>query len=245
MRYLLHNRTAFSLLELVFVIVILGIVASIGSEIIARVYENYILQRAQHRASVKTELAATQIANRLRYALPDTVIRRITKAGAAEDLDAAVGGTVDDYNVLQWVGYDGDSFESFTSDIDRIPGWSGFCDLNASTTHIIKTPGSKLSIVNTIKSKFGYAGKFAIYFPGDSTAYYGAGTTDTIALDNNASRIMASKAAAIGTSKQLLLKNVSVFKFQGAGNTIRFKICKQENIGEDYNITSCKEKAVF
>ena len=30
-----------------------------------------------------------------------------------------------------------------------------------------------------------------------------------------------------------------------AGNTIRFKICQRENIGEDFNITTCKEKAVI
>jgi len=57
-------RRGFSMLELIFVIVILGIVSSIGAEIIANVYESYIVQRAQHRASIKTELAAIQIANR-------------------------------------------------------------------------------------------------------------------------------------------------------------------------------------
>ena len=63
------------MLELIFVIVILGIVSSIGAEIIAKIYGQYIIQRAQHRASIKTELAATQIANRLRYAIPGTVYR--------------------------------------------------------------------------------------------------------------------------------------------------------------------------
>ncbi|MCW8821398.1 MAG: prepilin-type N-terminal cleavage/methylation domain-containing protein, partial [Sulfurovum sp.] len=62
-------RTAFSMLELIFVIIILGIVSSIGAEIIAQVYESYIVQRATHRSSIKTELAATQIANRLTYAV--------------------------------------------------------------------------------------------------------------------------------------------------------------------------------
>jgi hypothetical protein len=48
-----------------------------------------------------------------------------------------------------------------------------------------------------------------------------------------------------GTNKSLLMKNISTFKFKGAGRTIRFKICKEENIGEDLNITSCKEKVIF
>ncbi len=58
-------RRAATLLELTFAIAILGIVASIGSEIIVRVYEQYIVQRAQYRASFKTELSAFEIANRL------------------------------------------------------------------------------------------------------------------------------------------------------------------------------------
>ena len=72
-----HLRHAFSMIELIFVIIILGIISSIGAEIIASVYEQYIIQRAQHRASLKTELAATQIANRLAYAMPSTIVRRV------------------------------------------------------------------------------------------------------------------------------------------------------------------------
>lgn len=69
------------MLELIFVIIILGIVSSIGSQIIVQVYESYIVQRAQYRATMKTELALTQIANRLRYAIPGTVISRLNKTG--------------------------------------------------------------------------------------------------------------------------------------------------------------------
>jgi hypothetical protein len=52
-------------------------------------------------------------------------------------------------------------------------------------------------------------------------------------------------AVAIGAIRSLLMRNVATFKFQGAGRTIRFKICKQERISEDVNVTACKEKAVF
>lgn len=54
-------RVAFSMIELVFVIVILGIISSIGAEVIAQVYESYIVQRAQYRASAKTQIALNQI----------------------------------------------------------------------------------------------------------------------------------------------------------------------------------------
>jgi hypothetical protein len=42
-----------------------------------------------------------------------------------------------------------------------------------------------------------------------------------------------------------LVTNVTVFKFAESGNTFRFKLCAQENIGEDFNITICKEKAII
>ncbi len=264
------------MLELIFVIVILGIVASIGSELIVRVYQQYIVQRAQHRASIKTELAATQIANRLASAIPGTVVRRDALIGGTiEGINDDMNLTGDSYIALQWVGSDSDSFNYQAS---TKPGWSGFCDIDASSPNQIITPGSNLaSISSTIKSNLGITtnSHFAIYFPYDTntTAYYGTGTGETITLDNNASHIVEhyklavssyalvvdqtdghlylhynfdpTRAEDIGATRSLLMKNISTFKFKGAGRTIRFKICKEENIGEDFNITACKEKAVF
>lgn len=270
------NRSAFSLLELIFVIVILGIVSSLGAEIIANVYESYVLQRAQHRASLKTELVATQIANRLRYAIPGTIVRRVGMNGTPEELSEAMASSPDAYTVLQWVAYDGDSFEAISTAADLKPGWSGFCDIEVSGPDNISTPGSNLGLANTIISNLSGTTKGItdanLYFPYDTTAYdITAGTGETITLGTEAPRIIEhyklswssyalvidggdlylyynfspSPAAAIGGSSQLLLKNVTNFKFQGAGRTTRFKVCKEENIGEDFNIASCKEKAVF
>ena len=261
-------RKAFTMIELILVIVILGIVASIGSEVIANVYEQYIVQRAQHRASLKTELATLQIANRLTGVIPGTLYR-IKNDGSYESVETNLTTTSKNYIGLKWVGADVDSFNSSST-----PGWSGFCDVNASSKNSIVTRGSNLSSANTIESNLGKASasKFAIFFPYDINAYFGSGTSDTITLDNNASTIYehyklawTSYALVVenndlylyynftptvnadysNQSKSLLMKNISTFKFRVAGRTIRFKICKQENIGEDFNITSCKEKAVF
>lgn len=263
---------AFSMIELVFVITILGIVASIGAEMIAKVYESYIVQRAEHRATMKTELAATQIANRLSFAIPGTVVRRITTTGAIEDINDAMtlDPTGNSYTVLQWVASDSDSFNAYDN-INQKVGWSGFCDIDISTTDTLETPGSDLSMTNTIKQNLGSANNFAVYFPYDTTAYFGSGTTNTITLDNNASHIVEQYKLAwtsyalvvtggdlylhynfapirginVGNTRSLIMKNISTFKFKGAGRTIRFKICKEERIGDDLNISACKEKAVF
>ncbi len=273
---------AFSLLELIFVIVILGIVASIGSELIARVYEQYIVQRAQHRASIKTELAATQIANRLASAIPGTVIRRIGTTGTPEGINDAMllDPTGLTYSVLQWVGADTDSFSATST-----PGWSGFCDINVSTQTTIETPGSALetttAIITNLSGAVPSADSISLYFPYDLTDYNATITdADTITLGGTgASHIVEhyklawssyalvvtggdlylhynfspTPAATIPTiamspnKVKLLMKNISTFKFKGAGRTIRFKICKEEQISENVNenIVACKEKAVF
>lgn len=182
-------RAAFSMLELIFVIVILGIVASMGSEIIAKVYESYIIERAQYRASIKTELALNQISNRLRYAIPGTVAFRADKTASAKKITETNTGND---KVLQWVAYDGDSFEAISSSTSsgaaRRPGWSGFCDIAAYTagSTTLPTPGSNLDLATEIIGKLG--GDIAnavIYFPYENGASLGiaGGSGENITLD--------------------------------------------------------------
>ena len=303
MKNLFHPlRTAFSMLELVFVIVVLGIVASIGAEIIAQVYESYIVQRATHRSSVKTELAATQIANRLTYAVPGTVIGRISQTDptyrAIDDLDAET------YKVMQWMGYDADSFGAHTSAANRKPGWSGLCDIDDSNITSIDTPGSELAltddIIKNLSNNTRSLADAALFFASTyipTTISYGAdssglsnvasGAGETMILDaptttRNISELYKlswSSYAVVPVQRDgsvctdpatqvcdlhlrynfqpwngltyanaasiVLLRNVTVFRFTGSGNTVRFKICQRENIGDDFNITTCKEKAVI
>ena len=302
-------KSAFTMLELIFVIIVLGIVASIGSQIIVQVYESYIVQRALHRTSIKTELAATQLANRLAYSIPNIVIgRKVDNTFRAID-DIPIGTT--DYLTLEWIGYDADSFGAVTASTNagKRPVWSGYCDVNASTIDQIKTPGSRLSelgttgIISNLSPGTTDIANAAILFPG-ATAYTvgfnsnidnihpvsGQSADDTLDLDAKASRNIKEHyklswtAYAVvpvpvtGTNltgrgfkstdtiwdltlrydyqpwdgntfangqSVILIRNVSVFKFTGSGNTIRFKICQREYIGEEYSINTCKEKAVI
>lgn len=257
---------AFSMIELIFVIIILGIVSSIGSEMIAKVYESYIFQRAEHSAALKTELAATQIANRLTSAIPGTVYRVTTTA--FEPIEANLGFNENDYIGLQWVGFDAESFNAAAT-----PGWSGFCDINASTTPNLETPGSALTLTTTIKNNLSSTTPLAVYFPDDARDYNASfNDVDTLTLNaplpttirehyklawssyavvvENGDLYLyynfpPTPRAARGATRSLLMRNVVTFKFQGSGNTIRFKICKNEAISADVNITACKEKAVF
>ena len=305
-------RPAFTMLELIFVIVILGIVASLGSQIIVQAYESYIIQRALHRSSLKTELVAIQIANRLAYAIPQTVIGR--KTATDSTYKALEEITTNDYKVLQWIGYDNDSFTTITSDSVREPGWSGFADIEAPATDIdiISTPGSKLSLANAIitnlstdtsaKTLTNAAVLFPFTYDVSNIGYDMIGAHDTSAIakisgfDSAAATIsfdtetnrtikehykLAWSSYAIvplnrdgnpctyspttpcdlhlrynfqpwdGVSNyqnapsSVLIRNVSVFKFTATANSIRFKLCIQEDIGLTNKISICKEKAVI
>lgn len=320
MSYLiLHKiRQAYTMIELVFVIVILGIVGSIGSSIIAQVYENYIIQRATHSASIKTEIAAQQIANLLSYRIPGTTLARnpldmtdnILVTDATNDSDYI-------HIVLEWIGTDHDGFSA-----KLLPPWNGFCDVMASTQTNIITPGSKLSDANTTMSnlsgtevsllgpqypaiffrnlkyahnstagtdkfydvltcmgmtpssdtscisKVGNSGDENLTFQGNSST-----TTDKVISEHYKLAWTAYAIRPVANSHgghdlrlyynyqpwegdtitttvwpshyATLVTDVTVFKFAESGSTFRFKLCAQENIGGEYNVTICKEKAVI
>jgi prepilin-type N-terminal cleavage/methylation domain-containing protein len=264
-------RNALTMIELIFVIVILGIVASIGAEIIAQTYESYIVQRAQYRATMKTELALSQIANRLRYAIPGTVMAE--NSGSLVSI-TDINSTTS--NLLQWVAYDGDSFEAIDSS-GRQPGWSGFCDIDASSNSAISTPGSNLGLASTIITNLGGSLSSAVlYFPDGSSYAVNGGSGESITLGStipSGSRIFERYKLAwssyalsvesgdlylyynfnptvgtpLGSNKSLLLKDVTNFRFKGSEGALRIKICKEEQIGINSSDTihACKEKVIF
>jgi len=139
------TKPGFTLLEVIFVIVILGIVASIGSTIVAQLYDNYIVQRAVQRVSLKTELAADQIANRLADAIPSSIIARNPIAvnynfQALRDIPAGAGDRRP--RPLEWIGYEHDSFAG-----SLVPGWSGYCDIDATQGLIAAVPVNRTSVI--------------------------------------------------------------------------------------------------
>jgi len=271
-------RPALTMLELIFVIVILGIVSSIGAEIIAQVYESYILQRAQYRANTKTELALTQIANRLRYAIPGTV--GMVDSSGFTPITNISAATAD---ALQWVGYDNDSFEAIdsgtASGTTRRPGWSGFCDIDAyaSGSKTLPTPGSHLELASAIIGNLdGNISNAQIYFPYEHLALgIAGGSGENITLDSaiptgttiyERYKLAWSSYALVvergdlylhynftptvgadysNSPKSLILKNVTNFRFKGSEGSLRIKLCVEEKITSDANISSCKEKVIF
>lgn len=122
-------KKAFTMLELVMVMVIMGIVASIGAEIIASMYSNYLRSRTINRLESQTEITLEQIAKRLQYRIKESVITRNNLGNplSLSDSSIAAGGT---FNVLEWIGASNESFLGTPR-----PGWSGFIDLDSNDTN--------------------------------------------------------------------------------------------------------------
>ena len=301
------------MVELVFAIVVLGIVASLTASIIVQTYESYIIQRAMHRAGLKTELAVSQIANRLAYRINWSLRGSNVANTATMPLNQIDSTNANDFPVLEWIGYDNDGFSA-----KNPPGWSGFVDLDPARTNFsqLYSPGSDTTFEGTVLSNLmgAYLGNPAIYFM-DSYSYgvdgggvshdystacmYATGANSCMfPISSSGPRVitfnasgdrgagmmkytefyqLAASAYAVAPENHhtlstglgvwdlmlhshyqpwdggtfpsngisnLLLKNVSVFRFNQTGDSIRVKICSAEVIGNQ-NISICKEKAVI
>jgi len=138
------KKRAYTMIELVMVIVVMGIVASIGAEIIVKLYDNYIKTRSINRLQAQTELVLDQIAKRLSFRIKGSTIAReagnFSKYVTLSDANSS-------YRILEWIGKDNDSFRGMSK-----PGWSGFVDLDSKDTNRsqIKTSGSELNTTNDI-----------------------------------------------------------------------------------------------
>lgn len=128
-------KKAFTMLELIFVIAILGIIGTVGANVLSVMYQNYISSAVNNQMQAQTELAMQQISNRLNYRIKDSVI-------AANDatFDGLSYARNDiNYTRIEWVGYD---IDSWLGDAATTPAWSGFIDVDNNNTTRLSSPGS-------------------------------------------------------------------------------------------------------
>jgi len=132
-------RKGFTFIEMIFVIVIMGILAKFGSEIFRNVYQNYTQSTANNELQVNTGLTLQQIGNRLQYRIKDSVIARRSN-GVFTPLSSVVDSN---YTAFEWIGYDIDGW--LGDDTNTSPTWSGFVDVNDfanANANILVSPAS-------------------------------------------------------------------------------------------------------
>jgi len=149
----MKKHAAFTMIELVMVIVVLGIIASIGAEIVTKLYENYLRTRAINQLQSQTEITLEQIAMRLQYRIKDSVRTRQNAAGAWVSL--ASQNADKGYRTNEWIGISNESFLGEYNGTTVVPGWSGLIDMDDTAktnknARTLSTPGSSLNYANNI-----------------------------------------------------------------------------------------------
>jgi len=117
------RRHAFTLLELIFVIVIMGILAKYGVELLSQAYKSFIFSSINNRLQSQTAAAVETIGSRLQYRIKDSVIAR----KSATDFEALAYSPYEETaTILEWVGTDIEGFRGNTPNAggDFLPHWS-------------------------------------------------------------------------------------------------------------------------
>lgn len=116
-------KRGFTLIELVFVIVVLGIISMFGADLYTKIYKSYVHVRAVNQLEARTQNAMMLITNRLEDRIKSSTIGRELKTNQFVPISDL---TDPKYDILEWIGQ---SVE--TRNINkRNPGWSGFMSMS-------------------------------------------------------------------------------------------------------------------
>ena len=155
-------KKAFTLLELVVVIVVLGIIAMMSFNAIMNIYSNYFQTKTVNELETQTEIALEQISKRLEHRIKPSVIARKTDGAFLALNDSGVNLDAK-YEILEFIPY---AYEIFNDVISldandhvieqggKAGRYSGYVDLAKSSpaTGLI-SPGSNFTtgVIETIK----------------------------------------------------------------------------------------------
>ncbi|MBE9852752.1 prepilin-type N-terminal cleavage/methylation domain-containing protein [Campylobacter concisus] len=157
-------KRAFTLLELVVVIVVLGIIAMMSFNAIMNIYSNYFQTKTVNELETQTEIALEQISKRLEHRIKPSVIARKTDGAFLALNDNRVNLDAK-YEILEFIPYAYEIFNDVISldandnvieqDGKPVVGrYSGYVDLaNSSPATGLISPGSNFTtgVVETIK----------------------------------------------------------------------------------------------
>jgi len=255
-------RRGFTLLELIFVIVILGVMSKFGVELLYKIYENTVYSNTLNRLQGRSEIAIEQIANRLKYRIKDTTVAK-SGGGSLKPIGNLGAGD----STIEWVGIDIDGWRGTGT-----PTWSGLVDLNdpLTTNASLVSPGST------------GAGNGAVFFIGSDVDILNQAAWDAAMIPVNSAGAtltgnyvgrdvfefyqFATSAYQLSlegtdlvlysdykpwnnegrTNRQVLMQDVKTFTFGYSGDVLLVKVCVTDNditgLGEYF---ICKEKVVF
>jgi len=169
------SKKAFTMIELVFVIVVLGIIGKFGIEFLAQAYQTFIYSKTNSYLHSTSNTALEIISQRLQYRIKDSVIARESDGS----FSGIAGYSAATAPILEWIGADIDGFRGDTN-----PFWSGIINLEESNVTALVSPETNTSAVNSLIDKLSDSNSdiddAAIYFIGsDSDIQTGYGWNGT------------------------------------------------------------------
>jgi len=208
----LKIKKAFTLIELIFVIVVFAIISMFGADLYTKIYDSYIQTRAMNQLESRTANVLNIISSRLEDRVRGAVI------GRRSDINAYVPIMLvqTEHDILEWLGQSIESknlVPAVGNPASSI-GWSGFADLTsragyvpanagAGATFSFNSQGSNIgqavAVINAIKGN----GNFGIVFRNihaDPTLQRAFGFNDT----NTATKIAT---AGVGAAGNVILVN--------------------------------------
>ena len=251
------------MMELIFVIVIMGIMAKFGVELFKQIYENYSRSLIVNKLMSESSTVMQQISNRLRHRIRDSEL------ASGVPLSSSVGGETR----LEWIGVDNDGW--------RTGNWSGIIDLNHAATNTgnfvsprttsvpansaIRFIGANVNVMSGLwYASAGRRGLHPVTYGATSLVpttpfaigddiyefYQVSDSAYAIDLVGDELRLYSNYQPWNGdiytkNSFSLLADHVSTFTFQKIGENIVIELClnSANMLGEDYSI--CKEQIVF
>jgi len=179
-------RNAFTMIELIFVIVVMGILSKFGAEFLAQAYNNFIFSSTNNQLMSKSASTIEFIASRLQHRIKDSVIvRQAINNNAFTALSSANAGTK--YLVLEWISTDIDGFRGLNN-----PYWSGILDLDAGValgTNTLVSPKTQTNninaLINALSNGNSNINDAALYFIGSNSDINGYGWNGAALANQN------------------------------------------------------------
>ena len=231
---ILKIKKAFTLIELIFVIVIFAIISMFGADLYTRIYESYVQTRAMNQLEARTANVLNIISSRLEDRVRGTVIGRVSGTNAYVPIMLVQT----QHDILEWLGQSVESrnlVPTAAGGAASSIGWSGFADLASMAAYVgptkaagarfsFNTQGSNINqaaaVINTIKGN----NNFGIIFRNinaDPLLQNAFG----FAADNSATKIAT---AAVGAAND----NISVISYTGEPNRLTGNL--QIDVSEQY-----------
>lgn len=210
------KRRAFSMLELIFVIVVMGILAKFGVELFKQSYEGYARSLYVNELQTKSTNAIQTLANRLTYRIKDSTV---------------IGS-----NTVTWKGLDIDNWNA--------NAWSGIIDLRASTATALVSPATSANKeIFFVGSNVG-VGTSSIEYHDLSDDFTGKDVYEYYKMTDGDHSITKT-GTELKLDGNLLTDDVSKFVVEKLGDGIHIHLCLEITGNPLVQGKTCKDKFVF